>query len=152
MIWQDPSLPLRMTMLMKYHKLTTYTDGGARGNPGPAALGVVIKDGAEIVEAYGRYIGATTNNIAEYSAVLSALERCKELGADEVEMRMDSELVVKQMNGEYRVKNPGLAQIYLKIHNVKTGFKKVTFHHVRREQNAAADEQVNLAIDRHFAR
>lgn len=139
-------------MHMKHHKLITYTDGGARGNPGPAALGVVIKDEKETVEAYGRYLGVQTNNIAEYAAVLSALERCKELGAEEVEMRMDSELVVKQMNGEYKVKNPGLAQIFLKIHNVKTGFKKVTFHHVRREKNTEADEQVNKAIDAHFRR
>lgn len=137
---------------MAHKHLVTYTDGGARGNPGPAALGVVIKSGHETLEAYGRYLGETTNNIAEYSAVLSALERCKDLGAETVEMRMDSELVVKQMKGEYKVKNPGLAQIFLKIHNVMTGFKKVTFHHVRRELNKEADAEVNKAIDRHMKR
>ncbi|MEK7073435.1 MAG: ribonuclease HI family protein [Patescibacteria group bacterium] len=137
---------------MSHKKLITYTDGGARGNPGPSALGVVIKDETGTIEAYGHYLGKQTNNIAEYSAVLSALERCKHLGAEEVEMRMDSELIVKQMTGVYRVKNPGLAQIYLKIHNVMTGFKKVTFHHVRREKNTEADEQVNKAIDAHFKR
>lgn len=113
---------------------------------------MVIKHGAETVEAYGRYLGETTNNVAEYTAVLSALERCKDLGAEEVEMRMDSELVVKQMNGEYKVKSPHLAQIFLKIHNLKTAFRRVTFHHVRREQNTEADAQVNLAIDRHLKR
>ncbi len=113
---------------------------------------MVILHGTERVDAFGRYLGEQTNNVAEYSAVVAALERCKELGAEEVEMRMDSELIVKQMNGQYKVKNVHLAQLYMKIHNIKTGFKKVTFHHVPRAQNAAADEQVNLAIDRHLGR
>ncbi len=131
-------------------KLITYTDGGSRGNPGPSASGMIVMDGAKTIAAFGKYLGVTTNNVAEYTAVLLALEKCRELGATEVEMRMDSELVVKQMNGIYKVKHPNLAPIYLKIHNLKTHFKKVTFHHVRREQNAAADEQVNKAIDAHL--
>jgi len=131
--------------------LITYTDGGARGNPGPAALGVVIKtaDG-ETLEAFGEYLGAQTNNYAEYMAILAALRRAKERGAETVEMRMDSELAVKQLKGEYRVKNPGLAVIYLKIHNELIQFKKVTFHHVRRERNTEADAKVNEALDRHL--
>ncbi len=134
------------------HKhLITYTDGGARGNPGPAALGVVIKTPAgETLAAFGEYLGKQTNNYAEYMAILAALRHAKELGAETVEMRMDSELAVKQLKGEYRVKNPGLAVIYLRIHNELIQFKKVTFHHVRREQNTEADAKVNEALDRHL--
>lgn len=133
--------------------LITYTDGGARGNPGPAALGVVIKTPAgETLAAFGEYLGAQTNNYAEYMAILAALRHAKELRAETVEMRMDSELAVKQLKGEYRVKNPGLAVIYLKIHNELIQFKKVTFHHVRREQNKEADAKVNEALDRRLKR
>lgn len=129
-------------------KLTVYTDGGARGNPGPAALGVVVKDGDRIVSAFGEYLGSTTNNVAEYTALIRALETAKGLGADEVECLLDSELVVKQMNGEYKVKNAGLAPLYLKIWNLSHGFRRVTFRHVRREFNKEADAEVNAAIDR----
>lgn len=130
--------------------LITYTDGGARGNPGPAASGVVIKtpDG-ETLEAFGEYLGKQTNNYAEYTAILLALRHAKALGAETVEMRMDSELAVKQLTGEYRVKNPGLAAIYLRIHNEIIHFKKVSFHHVRREYNKAADAEVNKILDLH---
>ncbi len=133
------------------HKhLITYTDGGARGNPGPAALGVVIKTPAgETLEAFGEYLGEQTNNYAEYMAILTALRHARALGVETVEMRMDSELAVKQLKGEYRVKNPGLAAIYLRIHNEIIQLKKVTFHHVRREYNKEADAKVNEALDRH---
>ena len=130
--------------------LITYTDGGSRGNPGPAALGVVIQTPAgETLAAYGEYLGRQTNNIAEYSAILSALKHARTLGAHTVEMRMDSELAVRQLKGEYKVKNPGLAAIFLRIHNELIWFKKVTFHHVRRELNKAADAEVNRALDAH---
>lgn len=132
--------------------LTTYTDGGARGNPGPAALGVVVKKGEKTVAAFGEYLGHTTNNVAEYTAVIRALETARELGGTDIECRMDSELVVKQMTGEYRVKNPGLAPLYLRIHNLKLGFKRVSFVHVRREFNKEADAQVNAAIDKALGR
>ncbi len=133
---------------MAYKKLTTYTDGGARGNPGPAGIGVVIKRGNEVVKKYGRYLGETTNNQAEYKALISALEHVTELGAEEVECMLDSELVVKQMKHEYRVKDPDLAPLFLKVYNLTQGFKKVTFHHIPREKNKEADAMVNEALDR----
>lgn len=135
---------------MKHEELTLYTDGGSRGNPGPAALGVVLKDGAgETVESYGEYLGETTNNQAEYRALLSGIRKALALGAKRLKVYMDSELIVKQMKGEYRVKDKELAKIYLLIHNEIIHLKKVEFHHVRREHNKEADAMVNEALDRH---
>jgi ribonuclease HI len=131
-------------------KLTTFTDGGARGNPGPAGIGIVILEGDKQVEAFGKYIGETTNNQAEYQALIVALRRASELGAEEVECKLDSELVVKQMRREYRVKEPGLQALFMAAWNSCAAFKKVSFSHVRREQNSAADAQVNEAIDQHI--
>lgn len=132
-------------------KLTTYTDGGARGNPGPAGIGIVIKDeSGETIEAYGRYIGQTTNNQAEYKALISALEKADELGATEVACFLDSELVVKQINHEYKVRDSDLAPLFLKVWNHLNTFKKVSFVHIPREKNKEADAQVNDAIDRHL--
>ncbi len=129
--------------------LITFSDGGSRGNPGPSAYGYVVKTPTgDLLEAKGEYIGVTTNNQAEYQGILAALRKCKEFGAEVVDMYMDSELAVKQLKGEYRVKNPGLAAIFLRIHNERIHFKKVSFHHVRREYNAAADKEVNDALDR----
>lgn len=133
--------------------IITYTDGGARGNPGPAGLGVYITDtDGNVLLRHGRYIGETTNNVAEYQAVIDALEHAQKLGADEVRMFMDSELVVKQLNREYRVRNAGLAPLFMKVWNLSTAFKKVTYTHVRRERNKEADALVNEAIDRGIAR
>ncbi len=131
----------------------TYTDGGSRGNPGPAAIGAVV----EIIATgerheYKRYIGETTNNQAEYQALLLALERAKELGAKEVECRLDSELVVKQMRGEYKVKDPELGKLFIRIHNLITDFRKITYTHIRREFNKDADRLVNEALDEHLKR
>ena len=135
---------------MSHHLLAkTHTDGGARGNPGPAGIGAVV-DLPEKGERheFKEYIGVGTNNQAEYKALLLALEKAAHLGATEVECRLDSELVVKQMKGEYRVKDAELGKLYIKIHNViTTSFKKVTFIHVRREFNKDADRLVNEAID-----
>jgi ribonuclease HI len=134
-------------------KVIIYTDGGSRGNPGPSALGVYITDAhGKVLKEHKRYLGETTNNQAEYRAIIDGLEQAKELGAVEVEMRMDSELAVKQLNREYRVKDPGLAQLYLRVSNLMTDFSKVTFHHVRREYNKEADRLVNEAIDAHLRR
>ncbi|HTM68437.1 MAG TPA: ribonuclease HI family protein [Candidatus Binatia bacterium] len=132
-------------------KLIIHTDGGARGNPGPSGLGVYITgaDG-EVLKAHSRYLGHQTNNYAEYMAIIDALTHAKELGADEVDMRMDSELAVKQLNGEYRVRNAALGLLFVQVHNLKLGFRKVTFTHVRREMNKQADKLVNEAIDRHL--
>ncbi len=136
--------------MSKYPHLISYTDGGSRGNPGPAAFGYVLKtpDG-ETITGHGEYIGVTTNNQAEYKAILAAIRKARELGAETLEMRMDSELAMKQLTGEYRVKDAGLASIYMLIHNEKLSFKKVTFKHVRRELNKEADAEVNKALDRH---
>ena len=137
-----------MTHNQTFMRLTTYTDGGARGNPGPAATGVVIKNTTgEILAAYGEYLGEQTNNFAEYSALLSALKKAKELGAIEVECVLDSELVTKQMRGEYKVKEPTLQKLFVKVYNAATQFKKVTYRHVLREQNKEADAQVNKILD-----
>jgi|SRR3989338_691875 len=135
--------------MIKHHKLVIYTDGGARGNPGPAGCGAVIFDenGKSILATHKKYLGEQTNNFAEYSAVVLALEEAKKLGAEEIEFYLDSELVVKQMRGEYRIKNPGLGKLFIKIHNLKQRFKKITFRHVRREQNKLADKLVSQAID-----
>lgn len=122
------------------------TDGGARGNPGPAGIGVVIKIGDK-VHKYKKYIGETTNNQAEYQALIMALTCAKELGVTEAECRLDSELIVKQLNREYKVKNKDLAIQFIKVWNLISNFKKITFKHVYREQNKEADYLVNQAID-----
>lgn len=129
-----------------------HTDGGARGNPGPAGIGIVLeyKETGE-KHHYKKYIGETTNNQAEYQALLYALLRAQEMGAQEVWCYLDSELVVKQLHGEYRVKDKNLAPLFLKIWNLKQKFKKITFTHIPREQNKEADMLVNIAIDDHMA-
>ena len=129
-------------------KLTTFTDGGARGNPGPAAAGIVIKnDRGETVAAFGVWLGHQTNNYAEYTALLSALQKSKELGATEVDCVLDSELVVKQMRREYKVKEPTLQKLFVQVYNLAEQFKKVTYQLVRRENNKEADEEVNKILD-----
>lgn len=134
--------------LGKIMKLTIFTDGGARGNPGPAGIGVVIKENGKIVKAYGEYIGEATNNQAEYRALISALQSAKEMKATEIQLFMDSELIVKQLKGEYRVRDADLAPLYLKVHNLRAGFRKFFVAHVPREKNKEADKLVNQAIDK----
>ena len=129
-------------------RVIVHTDGGSRGNPGPAATGVVIRaaDGT-VLASYGQYLGIQTNNYAEYSALLSALKKARELRATEVECVLDSELIVKQMNGQYKVKNPGLQKLFVAAYNAASHFTKVTYRHIRRAGNSAADAQVNAALD-----
>ena len=130
-------------------KLTIFTDGGARGNPGPAAAGIVIKDETgKNLDAYGEYLGDQTNNFAEYSALISGLKRSKELGATEVECVLDSELVVKQMQGLYKVREPGLQKLFILAYNAAAQFKKVKYRHILREQNKEADALVNETLDK----
>lgn len=130
-------------------KLTIYTDGGARGNPGPAALGVVIKDEKnKIVAAYGEYLGEQTNNYAEYSALISGLKKAKSLGTDEVECFLDSELVVKQMQQKYKVREPALQKLFIQAYNAASVFKKITFKHIQRAKNKEADKLVNETLDK----
>lgn len=129
-------------------KLIIYTDGGARGNPGPAAIGAVLMDEqSKVIAEISQCIGEATNNQAEYRAVIAALSKAKELGALELDFYLDSELVVKQLKREYKVKNAELAPLFLQVHNLAVSFKKVTFQHVRREQNVEADRLVNSALD-----
>ena len=129
-------------------KLTIYTDGGARGNPGPAALGVVIIDATKkTIAEYGEYLGEQTNNYAEYSALISGLKKAKELGATEVECLLDSELVTRQMKREYKVKEPTLQKLFIQAFNLASVFKKIIFRHIPREQNKEADRWVNKLLD-----
>ncbi|PLX27923.1 ribonuclease H [Candidatus Parcubacteria bacterium] len=134
---------------MHHDKITIYSDGGARGNPGPAGIGAVLlsSDDNVLVEI-SEYIGETTNNQAEYRALLAALKKAKDLGAVEIEAYLDSELVVKQLNKEYKVKNKDLAPLFVQIYNISLGFKKISFSHVRREMNKHADRLANEAMDR----
>jgi len=130
--------------------IIAYTDGGARGNPGSAGAGAVLYDehGKEELATVSEYLGHATNNVAEYTAVLMALQRAKELGASAVHVRLDSELVQRQMTGVYRVKQPHLQTLYLQIQHMMQQFDRVTFEHVRREKNKRADELANEAMDR----
>jgi ribonuclease HI len=125
-----------------------YTDGGARGNPGPAAFAFVLEtaDGT-VLEARGEPIGVATNNVAEYAALVAGLRRAAEAGVDELEVVSDSELLVKQMRGEYRVKNEALRQLFLEASALARRLEKVTYSHVRREHNELADRLVNEALD-----
>lgn len=127
-----------------------YTDGGSRGNPGPSSAGYVIYGSkGSVIDKGGMYIGVTTNNQAEYEAVRFGLERARELGADSIEFRLDSMLVVNQMNGINKVRNRELLPINNLVRNLVSDFKKVTFVHVPRELNQVADAMVNLTLDKH---
>ncbi|MDA3803036.1 MAG: ribonuclease HI family protein [Patescibacteria group bacterium] len=130
-------------------KFIIYTDGGARGNPGPAGIGAIIYDEEKnIIAEISEYIGSTTNNQAEYKALIAALKKAKELKAEELDCYLDSELVVKQLKREYKVKNPDLSPLFLEIHNLSLSFKKISYTHVRRELNKEADKLANMAMDR----
>ncbi|MEM9294258.1 MAG: ribonuclease HI family protein [Planctomycetota bacterium] len=130
-------------------KLTLYVDGGARGNPGPAAAGVVLLDeqGSPVHEG-GYYLGEATNNVAEYSGLIRGLERAGELGATAVEAFADSELMVKQINGVYRVKAEHLRGLKDRAATLMDGFASATLSHVRRNKNERADALANAAMDR----
>jgi ribonuclease HI len=131
------------------NKVITFSDGGARGNPGPAGIGAIIYDDKRRVLAeISEYLGETTNNQAEYRALIAALKKAQGLAASEVECYLDSELVVRQLNGEYKVKNKDLAPLFLEIHNLRLGFKRISFAHVPREENREADRLANEAMDR----
>jgi ribonuclease HI len=129
-------------------KATLWTDGGARGNPGPAAYAYVLEDGdGASLAAHGEAIGVATNNVAEYSALVAGLEKAVELGITELEVVSDSELMVKQMRGEYKVKNEALRGLSLRAGDLARRIGRVTYTAVRREHNELADRLVNEALD-----
>ncbi len=124
------------------------TDGGARGNPGPAAYGYVLEtEDGHVLDARGEAIGIATNNVAEYRALVAGLEKAVELGVDELEVISDSELLVKQMTGEYKVKNAALRELSLEAARLARNLRRVSYKAVRREHNELADRLVNEALD-----
>lgn len=134
-------------------KFIIHTDGGARGNPGPAGIGAVIEFNGD-KKQYGEYIGETTNNEAEYKAVIFALKKIKQLVGKErthesgVEVHVDSELLARQLNGEYKVLDKNIQKLFLEVWNLKLDFGSVIFKHIPREDNKGADKLVNQVIDK----
>lgn len=132
--------------------LRVYSDGAARGNPGPAGAGAVIVDPAgQVLARRGRFLGTTTNNVAEYKGLLLGLEAARELGAREIQVRADSQLLIRQLKGEYAVKHPGLKPLHAEALRLLGSFEKVDLEHVPREENKLADEMSNRAIDEEMA-
>jgi ribonuclease HI len=129
-------------------KLSAHTDGACRGNPGPAGIGFTIERDTRIIEENYRFIGDSTNNIAEYTAMIDALTRMNELGADEIDIFSDSELIVNQINGSYKVKNQGLLPLYTEVIRLSGNFRKITVTYIPRESNKSADKLANTAIDK----
>jgi ribonuclease HI len=139
-------------------QFTIFADGGSRGNPGPAGAGAIVRDEqGKIVAEVSEFLGHTTNNVAEYTGILSALETLWSLEGEHaseasVAVKMDSLLVVKQMNGEYKIKHPNLIPLAARVKELARKFKSVTFAHVYREYNKEADKLANLAMDRGMRR
>lgn len=131
-----------------------HTDGGARGNPGPAAIGIIIEGIGPERKEYGEYIGVATNNVAEYKAVIFAFKKLKQLigsekaGQSSVTIHTDSELLVKQLNGEYKIKEPQIQELFIELWNLRLDFNKVLIKHIIRERNKGADRMLNYALDR----
>jgi ribonuclease HI len=135
--------------------IIAYTDGGARGNPGPAGVGIQIQDSdGKVLKEVSKFLGNATNNFAEYNGVLIALQTLKAMFGKttkdmHVEIRLDSELVKKQLNAEYQIKEPGLVPYFIEIHNLRvSNFPHITFTHIPREKNKEADRLANEAMDR----
>jgi len=129
--------------------LRVNVDGGARGNPGPAAIAAVVQDGdGEVLEERSETIGRATSNVAEYRALLLGIERAAALGAKRLELVGDSELIVRQVNGEYKVKDEALRELHGKVREALEGFEEWSIRHVRRDDNAEADRLVNEELDR----
>lgn len=128
-------------------KAVIYADGGSRGNPGPSALGVVILIEKGEPKEYSHFLGERTNNQAEYEAAIFGLQKAKQLGAKEVELRVDSELIGKQLLGEYKIKDPDLQPLFIKAWNLMLDFENVDIKMIPREQNKEADRLVNRELD-----
>ena len=137
---------------MTEKKITIYTDGGARNNPGPAGVGVVILDENEkVLKEISKYLGEKTNNWAEYEAVIVGLEEAKKLGlkGKKIEFKLDSQLVQQQLTGNYKIKEPNLFEQFIKVHNFRVkDFPNVFFSHIPREKNGEADRLANEAMDK----
>jgi ribonuclease HI len=135
-------------------KIIIYTDGGSRGNPGPAAIGVIFcNEKNQVIKKYSDYLGETTNNEAEYQAVVFALEKFKALfgkklaKSTEIELRSDSELLIKQLKGEYKILDEKIQPLFLKIWNLRLDFKKIKFKLISRQKNQEADKLVNEVLN-----
>jgi ribonuclease HI len=134
--------------------IVIYTDGGSKGNPGPAGIGAVFcNQKGQVIKKYSEYLGKTTNNVAEYKAVIFALKKFKALfgkklaKSTEVEIKTDSELLTKQLNGKYKIKDPDIQKLFLEVWNLKFDFKKIKFKFISRNKNKEADTLVKEAID-----
>ncbi len=142
-------------MVKETDKIIIYTDGGSRGNPGPAGIGVVIADGkGAVIKEYSKDIGTRTNNEAEYEAVIFALQKVKQLFGKEkakkmeMEIRMDSQLVARQLGGKYKIQEEKLFPLFMKIWNLRVGLGKITFTEIPREKNKEADRLANEAMNK----
>ncbi len=139
-------------------KIIVYTDGGSRGNPGPAAVGVAIKGIGSEIKEYGEFIGETTNNVAEYKAVILALKKVRQLAGKDalenlsVEINMDSQLVCRQLRGEYKVEEKEMQELFMQIWNLKFDFPNLSFKEIPREENQQADRLVNACLDKEAAK
>lgn len=140
-------MPEAVQAIAPQPELIIHTDGGSRGNPGPSAVGVVITtpDGAEI-ESFGEYLGEKTNNQAEYGAVIAGLKAAEKYQPQKIQFVLDSELVVKQLNGLYKIKHPEMRTLFGEVQSL-IGGRQVSFRHVLREHNRGADLEVNKALD-----
>jgi ribonuclease HI len=128
-------------------KAILYCDGASRGNPGPASYGFVIFEGDEIINKDGKRIGNTTNNVAEYTALIEGLKKAISLNVEEIEIRADSQLLIRQVLGQYKVKTPHIKELFIVVMSLLKNFKKYTAVHIPREENADADEMANWALD-----
>ena len=147
---QQENLPLREKGAGR--TVRVYSDGAARGNPGPAGAGAVLTDAAgNVIARLGRYLGRQTNNVAEYEGLLLGLKHARELGYREVEVRADSQLLIRQLKGEYAVRHSGLKPLHAEALRLLHGFDRYDLQHVPREENALADEMSNRAIDEEMA-
>ncbi len=143
-----PELANTVGLPKNLHRIRVYSDGAARGNPGPAGAGaVLVEPSGAVVERVGKYLGTQTNNFAEYTGLILGLQRARALGVSEVEVFADNELMIRQLNGRYQVKSPSLRPLYEQAVQLLNEFSRFKLVHVPREMNAAADEMSNRAID-----
>ena len=134
---------------MKNNRIKIYTDGGSRGNPGPAACGVVFKDGHnQVINEFSEFLGERTNGQAEYEGIIYGLRKAKGLKYKKVDVFIDSQFIVEQLNGHYKIKEEGIIPLFIKAWNLRLDFDEIKFHYIPREQNQEADNLVNAALNR----